>query len=297
MAQRIIKNYTEQDYIVADLGDIVLPANGAIDIGGNEQRLVEIASSDSLLEALSLGTSNFQLNDGMKDLSFSEGIDLIRKIQRPTEVDTLGRWVVRSDSRKTDWDVVFQGAGDNCLTGVLGGGIPFTFDFGAPVDDLRWDNEHAPVGYKMQTIDWTFCDWVFLKEGTIYFYNMPKGSYVSFAVMSPPGTVYFKKTANSDLTVKHEQLPTNNKWMIWMQWVINYRLEGTCPMGDELNTESASENAAPNFFIWRAQICVPDVDGYEDAHGHWTLEMYRMSTGVRGPFETTPSKIIPWPPA
>lgn len=296
MAQRIIKNYTEQDYILSDLGDITLPANGAIDIGGSEQHLIEIASSDDLLAALAQGTTNFQLNDGLKDLSFSEGIDLIRKIQRPTEVDDLGRWVVRSDSRKTDWDVVFQGAGDDCSTGILGGGIPFRFDFSALPDDLRWD-ENAPTGYKMQTIDWMFCDWTFLKEGTLYFYNMPKGSYVNFTIVSPPGTVYFKKIATSDLTVLKEQLPTNNKWITWMHWVINYGMEGSCPMGDELNTESAAENAAPSFFIWRAQICVPNITGYEDAHGHWSLEIYRMSTGKRGPWETTPSKTVTWPPA
>ncbi len=296
MAQRIIKNYTDQNLVIADLGDIVIPANGALDIGGNEVRLIELSASDDLLDAISLGTESYQVNDGIRDLSKSEAIDLIRKIQRPTEVDNLGRWVIRSDSRKTDWDAIFQGAADDLTTGEVGKGTPFTFDFSAPADDLRWDNEHAPAGYKMQTIDWRFCDWVYIKEGTLFYYNAPKGSFMNFFVVAPPGTGYIEKFSQEDLTVAKRTLPTNNKWIAFIQWLAHYNFEGSAPMGDELNTESASDNASPSFFMWRAQICVPDVTGYEQTHGHWALEMYRISTGTKGPEEVSASKMVQWPP-
>jgi hypothetical protein len=67
-------------------------------------------------------------------------------------------------------------------------------------------------------------------------------------------------------------------------------------MGDELNTESAAENPSPSFFVWRAIITVPEVEGWEDAHGHWSLEVYRTSMGPAGAHKTTPSKIVAWPP-
>lgn len=295
MAQRIIKNYTDQDLIIADLGDILIPANGALDIGGDEVKLINLASSDDLLDIISLGVDKCQVNDGARDLSKSEAIDLIRKIQRPTEVDNLGRWVVRSDSRKTDWDAIFQGCGDNLETGEVGGGIPFTFDFSVSSDDPRWDNEHAPTGYKMQTIDWRFCDFVYIKEGTLFYYNAPRGSYMNFSVIAPPGTSYVEKFSNPDLTVSKKTLLTNTNWVEFIRWLVHYSFEGSAPMGDELNTESASDNASPSFFVWRAQVCIPDVPGYEQAHGHWALEMYRISTGKIGPKNVSASKMIQWP--
>ena len=297
MSQRTIKNYTDEDLILNDIGDIVIPANGALEIGGNEQKLIELASSDDLLDALSQGVDKYQLNNGITDLSKSEAIDLIRKIQRATEVDELGRWVVRSDSRKQLWDVVFQGAGDDCSTGKSGGGTPFVYDFSADVDDLRWDNENAPTGYKQQVVDWVFCDWTYLKEGTVYFFNMPKGSYLNFEVIAPPGTYGMTKALDNNQEIEKTYFETNEDWYTILHWVIDYHIEGSAPMGDELNTESAAENPAPSYFIWRAIVTIPEVEGWEDAHGHFSMEIYRQSMGPAGPHITTASKMITWPPA
>ena len=194
MSQRIIKNYTDEDLEIEDLGDVLIPANGALDIGGNEQRFIELASSEDLFNALVKGIDSYQVNDGLKDLTMSQGTDLIRKIQRATEIDELGRWVVRSDSRKTDWDTVFQGAGDDMVTGEIGGGVPFRFDCEAEADDIRWRTDDSiPTGYKRQRIDFTFNDWVFVKEGTLYFYNMPKGAYVNMWIVAPPNAFLVEK--------------------------------------------------------------------------------------------------------
>lgn len=296
MAQRTIKNYTTEDLIIHDLGDLVIPANGALDIGGNESRLLELAISEDLISALGQGTNKYQLNDGLHNLSMSQGIDLIRKIQRPTEIDELGRWVVRADSRKNSWDVVFQGAGDDMVNQRSGGGVPFMFDFSAPPEDPRWMNEEAPAGYKMQVIDWQFCDWMYIKEGTIYYYNIPKGSYINFQVLAPPGTVHIKKSVADDLSIDRTYLVDSVNWINMLHWVIDYRMEGSAPMGDELNTESAAERPSPSYFVWRATICVPEVAGWENAHGHWSLEVYRESMGQAGPRIAPPSKLIPWPP-
>jgi len=277
MSQRTIKNYTDEDLIIQDLGDIIIPANGAVDLGGDERKLMDLASSDDLLQALGQGTDKYQVFDGLRNLPFSQGIDLIRKIQRPTEVDELGRWVVRSDSRKSGWDTTFQGQGDSLATGEIGGGTPFRFDFSAPAEDPRWITTDVPDGFIKQKIDWSFCDWVFAKEGTIYFYDIPKGSYCDFWLIAPPGGVFVRKKLDAHQEVQSFNFPSGNRQIKFMHWVIKYPMEGSAPMGDELNTESAAGTPAYPGLIWRAEFTIPKVDGWEKAHGHWSLEVYRIA--------------------
>jgi len=281
MSQRTLKNYTDEDLIIHDLGDIVIPADGAKDIGGDERTLMELASSDDLLSALALGVGKYQIFDGSRNLSMSQGIDMIRKITRATEVDELGRWVVRADSRKNGWDIVFQGSGDNIQTGRIGGGTPFRYDFSAPPEDPRWitqeQNPEIPDGYLCQRIDWTFSDWVYTKEGTLYFYNLPKGSFCNFSLVSPPNGIFARKKLDEYQNLITENYPAPGIEVTFARWVINYYIEGTVPMGDELNTESAAEKPAYPGLIWRADFCVPDVPNIEEAHGHFTLELYRIS--------------------
>jgi len=275
MAQRIIKNHTDEEFIISDLGDVKILANGAIDLGGNESRLIELASSDDLLELLIMGTDKIQVSDGLRDLSLSEGLDLIRKIQRATEVDELGRWVVRSDSRRNNWDVVFSGAGDDMITGKMGSGVDFVYDFAAPGNDTRWID--APAGFKRQRIDWTYSSYVYIKEGTFYFFNMPKGSYIDLWLVSPGGSYFPKKVLDSKQNIVKSYQLAGPLPVPFMHWVVKYHMEGSCPMGDELNTESAAENPAPPGTIFRAEVTIPDVVGVENAHGHWALEVYRAS--------------------
>lgn len=279
MASRIIKNYTNEDFIIKDIGNIVVPANGSVDIGGDEQHLVDLAGSEDILRCLSSGVDQFQLNDGMKDLSFSEGIDLVRKIQRPTEIDSLGRWVVRADSRKRHYETVYTGRGDKENPKAYGEGSWFKFDFSVPSSDIRW--VQAPFGWKKQRIEWKFLDGVLLKEGAIYFFNMPKGSYINFYVVTPTGGYYYKKTIDSNYDVTRELVEAQED-VIVSRWVVDYPLEGTAEAGDKLNTEAAQANPAPNYIIWTCDVMVPEVQGWQEAHGHWTLEIYRHSTVYRG---------------
>lgn len=279
MSQRTIKNYTSEDFIIKDLGNVVIPANGAIDLGGNESRLVELAGSEDLLKALSQGIDKFQLNDGLKDLSFSEGVDLIRKIQRPTEVDSLGRWVVRQDSRKKHYEIIFTGRGDRENPKAYGEGTWFKYDFSAPSSDPRWIQ--GPEGYKVQRIEWRFLDGVLLKEGALYYYNMPKGSYINFYLIFPAGAWFYNKIIDSNFDVSRTPVQLSED-TVASRWVNYYPIEGTCPMGDELNTESAQDTPSPNYARWFAEVVVPEVEGWEQAHGHWTLEIYRYSTIYRG---------------
>lgn len=276
MAVRVIKNYTLEDLVLSDIGETI-PANSAKDIGGNESRLVELASSDHLLSALAQGADKYQVNDGSRDLSMSEGIDLVRKIQKSTTTDMLGRWVVRSDSRRENWDTVFQGAGDNLSTSELGTGTPFLFDFSANVSDERWVSS-PPVGYKQQSIKWNFFKPVYIKEGTLYFFNMPKGSYCDFYVGVPNGYPYVEKTVDENYDVIRTTKTCSVDYLRFQHWVVRYHLEGSVPMGDKLNTETAAEHYTYPFHIFEAVFTVPEITGWEQAHGHWSLEIYRPGT-------------------
>jgi hypothetical protein len=277
MAVRVIKNYTDEDLHLPDLS-ATIPANGAADIGGDEARLIELAISDRLLEALAQGIEKFQVNDGIRDLNLSAGIDLIRKIQAPTERDELGRWVVRVDSRRRDFDQCFAGAGDDMLNGgTISQGPAFCWDF-EPGSDYAGTEIAAPTGYKRQRIEWQFTDGIYLKEGTIYQFNAPKGSYMDMYVVCPPGGYYQKKFWDPTTMTITRTTHQATEMTVVNRWVAHYRIEGSAPMGDELNTESAADVFAHSYFVWRVDITVPEVAGYEDFHGHFTLEMYRPRT-------------------
>ena len=279
MALRIIKNYTDTSYIIHDLGDLEIPAQGAIDIGGTESRLIELADSEDLLKVLSLGVDKIQVNDGMSDFQYGEGIDLIRRVSKSTPTDKLGRWIVRSDSRRTNYDAVFSGCGDDIVNKQIGGGVPFTWDFSAPEDDPKWIA--APAGYKRQRLDWSFIETTYLKEGSLYFYNAPKGAYLDFKLLIPAGYPYKKKYIDSeDNPYWEENYTVVTEETIIGQWVINHWVEGSCPMGDPLNTESAHENPSPTFIIYRCEITAPISENISDFHGHFSLEMYRGRTRI-----------------
>lgn len=277
MAIRVIKNYTNEDLVLRDLGMVTIPNNGAVDIGGNESRLIELASSEDLLAALSQGINKYQLNDGSRDLNFSEGIELIRKIHKPTQSDLLGRWIVRVDSRRENWDTIFTGAGDDLQTMTTAGGVPFLFDFSAPVDDSRWVSNPL-TGYRQQSIKWNFFDPVYIKEGTLYYFDMPKGSYVDFYIGVTEGHAYDVKFIDENLNVRRDIRICSVPYLRFAQWVSHYHVESSAPMGDELNTESAAEVPIYPFHIFECVVTVPETPGWENAHGHWGIELYRPRT-------------------
>jgi len=193
-----------------------------------------------------------------------------------TQKDILGKWVVRSESRISGFDVIFTGAGDQMSGDMeIGGGTEFVFDFSDASQLID-----APAGYKRARIDWQFNDSIFIKEGTIYFYNMPKGSYIDMYIVCPQGYPYAYKVHGrpEEDYAKMEYANATDGEVVIQHWVLKNHLEGNCPMGDEFNTESAADTAPPTHYVWRAEITVPEVTNWEESHGHWTLELYRPSS-------------------
>jgi hypothetical protein len=197
----------------------------------------------------------------------------------PTHIDPYGRWMVRSDSRRMGYDIVFAGAGDDTINRIIGEGTPFSWDFGAGVEDVRWVTSGVPTGFKRQRVDWQFMDGIYMKEGAFYFYNAPKGTYMDMYIVCPAGGYYDKKFVDEygEITQTFHQAETD---VVFGHWVIHYHMEGTCAMGDELNTEASSDILSPEYLIWRAEVTTPDATGYADFHGHFSLEFNRARTVV-----------------
>ena len=269
MSIRIIKNYTDQDRVLTDLGDITIPKNGAIDIGGDESRLIQLACSENLLTILSEGINKFQLNNGARDLGFSDGLDLIRRVSQVSETDPQGRWLIRTESRRTGYDATFSGAGDDMANKIIGGGVPFIWDFSDNTNLVT-----APAGFKRKRIDWHFMDMIYPKEGKVCYHNAPKGSYIDMFLVCPSMMPYAIKTIDSNGNViRSYRIAT--KETPFMNWICKYWVEGSSNSYDTLTTEGSTDYPALSYLIWRTEITSPDIPELSDFHGSWILESYR----------------------
>lgn len=190
--------------------------------------------------------------------------------------DEGGKWIVRADSRPPNYDVCFIGAGDDLQNSSIGTG-----------QELRWDFENdensdpnPPEGFQRKLVNFQLLDGAYLKEGTAYFFNAPKGSHIDMYILCPPGGYYQKKTpiqnADGSVTVNVEFLQATELTVVEHP-VIKFFIEGSCPMGDELNTEAASYVMSPYYLIWQIMVTTPDVTGnnWQAFHGHFNLELYR----------------------
>lgn len=165
--------------------------------------------------------------------------------------DEDGKRYVRAESRPIDKTTFFTMAGDT--QSEIGDGQELRWDFSND------DNDITPSGvdYKRKQIDFTFNDEVNLKEGTIYFFDKIWGSYIDLYIIAPAG-VYDpeNETPIGHFVNKHFMCGTNN-------------------LGDELNTEAASQNI-PAGFIFRLEITVPNTD--TSSKGYVSVEIYRPNT-------------------
>lgn len=192
-----------------------------------------------------------------------------------TDKDITGKWIVRAESKIAGYEVVFAGSGDEIGgTMEIGGGPEFRFDFETDTQLVP-----APEGFRRARIDWQFNDKVYIKEGTIYFFNMPKGSYVDMTLVCPVGCSYGYRVHGRPESRSAEVLfATATEEVVVSHWINHNLMEGSAPMGDEFNTESAGEASPPTYLIWRAEITIPEISNWRECHGHWTLELYRPSS-------------------
>jgi len=193
-----------------------------------------------------------------------------------------GRPITRADSRPRGYTTNFTSQGDSLAS--IGNGKLLAWDF-SNAGDLVVDSltTTIPVGYKRKRLEVGFSDKVYIKEGTIYFHGAPKGCYLDFWVICKAGGVYADPNGaipgsaigldpNTMYTVATVDTPITH-------YVNHHHIQADCPMGDELNTEGASEAGLPTqqqkYVLW-IEATTPIADN--TSNGYLEIEIYRFRT-------------------
>lgn len=194
----------------------------------------------------------------------------------PTMTD--GRPIVRADTRPLDTETYFTMAGDS-TTGV-GDGSAMMWDMD---DDDDWVD--TGDGYKKKMFEITFNNEVYLKDGTIYFFNAPWGAWADFYITVPSGLYY--PNPYGAIPASALGLPGNDMYAqatsgdIYYQCYVNrHYMFGDCPMGDELNAEGAAVNGLPTNWKIVGHIHAPATASGTGFKGFASIECYRERTVV-----------------
>jgi len=196
-------------------------------------------------------------------------------IEQDTPRTPDGVPIVRSDSRPLNTETYFTMCGDS--TGI-GDGQILMWDFSN--DDDLYDGPEVPNGFKAKHISIKFNCPAYLKDGTMYFYDVPWGCYISMFVGIPAGN-YYPNPAGS-IPGSALGLTTGGMYSYadvdtpYQSYVMKHHMFGSCPMGDELNAEGAALYPVPVGWKVCGLIVTPDSDNVSKGFG--SLEMYRCHT-------------------
>ena len=184
--------------------------------------------------------------------------------------------IVRADSRPLNTEVYFTMCGDS--TGI-GDGVEFAWDFSNDENDYSnplW----IPSGFKAKRITAKFNCPIWMKDGTMYFFDAPWGQHISMFVGVPAGS-YYPNPAGS-IPASMLGLTTGGMYSYadedipYSSYVMKHRMYGSCPMGDELNAEGAALYPIPVGWHVCGLIVTPESDN--TSKGYASLEMYRCHT-------------------
>jgi hypothetical protein len=114
-----------------------------------------------------------------------------------------------------------------------------------------------------------FIDPIRIKEGTIYFHNAPKGCYIDVWIVAKAGSGYYDNAGNLQPALVDTK---------YAHYVANHYIQGDCPMGDELNTETAMEDDFPPYYAIWVEITTPNTDS--TSNGYASLELFRQRTVI-----------------
>ena len=204
----------------------------------------------------------------------------LEEIVPPTMED--GRPLVRADTRPMNTSTYFTGSSDTASG--IGDGRALMWDFGPDSEFTTVSGPYTcscgskvPVGYKAQIIDLYFIDPVYLKDGTLYFFDAPWGNFCSMSIMVPQGGYY--PNEHGTIPAAALGLPGVDTYsyaahdVTYYRYVNRHHMYGSCPMGDELNAEGAMVDALPPGWFVRAGIVTPISDN--KSKGFAEFEMYR----------------------
>lgn len=255
-------------------------------------RLTQEIQQSTIVTSLDyINTSNEICDIWFKtDLSPNDSTSLIEIVSQHSgepilEVDTSprmpdGRPIVRADTRPLNTSTYFTSSGDDSTS--IGGGTNLLWDFSN--DDDLYEGPDVPSGYKCKQILLSFNCPVFIKDGTIYFFDVPWGCYATMDIAVPPGN-YYPNPAGTipafalGLTGTEMYAYSGSNIVSYLVYVNKHRMYQTCSVGDELNAEGASTKPVPVGWYIRAKIYTPDTD--VTSKGFGTLELYRYFTVLR----------------
>jgi hypothetical protein len=197
-------------------------------------------------------------------------------IEPPVMAD--GRPLVRADTRPLDTQTYFTMAGDTASG--IGKGTILKWDFSNDDHETGCDYFITPDGYKTKHIELTFLDPIYLKDGTLYFFDAPWGSYCDMHVVAPSGSYY----PNDDGAIPASALSLPGTQMYsyaaadieFLTYVNRHHMYGDCPMGDELNAEGAAVDPVP--VGWKVVGHITTVSGDNTSKGFASFECYRART-------------------
>lgn len=194
-----------------------------------------------------------------------------------------GRPVVRADTRPLTTQTVFTMKADDAK---IGDGNALRWDF-SNNDDMYTavSGSNGPVlasGVKAKQIDLKFNDPIYLKDGTMYFFDAPWGACCSMYIVVPAGNYY--PNDYGSIPAAALGLPGSQMYayasidVYYANYVYSHYMYGSCPMGDELNAEGCQVDALPVGWLLRGILCTPESDNV--SKGFASFELYRSRTIV-----------------
>ena len=186
-----------------------------------------------------------------------------------------GRPLVRADTRPLGTMTVFTCIGDDSTS--IGGGVSLKWDFST--DDDLYTGPEVPSGYKCKQLLLSFHCPVYMKDGSMYFFDAPWGSYVQMSVAIPPGQYYPNPAGQIPAAalglVNDGRMFSNSGSDIvdYQIYVLRQYMYQSAPMGDEFNAEGAAIDALPPGWYIRALVFCPE--GTTAFKGFGNIEMYR----------------------
>jgi hypothetical protein len=196
-------------------------------------------------------------------------------ITAPVTID--GRPIVRADSRPLETETYFTMAGDTASGVGEGAAMRWNMD-----DDDDW--EDIGDGILCKTFEITFNNEIYLKDGSIYFFNAPWGSYVDFYIVVPAGGYYPNPYGSIPASALGQ--PGGGMWeyasadVLYQCYVNRHYMNGDCPMGDELNAEGAAINGLPVGWKLLGHVHAPATASGTGFKGYASVECYRERTVV-----------------
>lgn len=281
----IVRNDTGDDHTLEDLQSFSVVASGTVDLL-DYFKAEEIARSDDLL--LCLAEGKLVVDNSGLDLTVGEAIRYVSLHKHINPQSPDGREIIRADSRPTDTETYFSGRGDTASG--IGDGAQMIWDFS---DSNTVFYTYDPTsngprydGFDVAQIDITYTDPIYIKEGAIYFYDAPWQSFIAMLVVVPAGNYYpnpYGPIPASALGLSGVDMYAYSYSDVYYTHYTNmHHMYGSCPMGDELNSEGCSMNSMPPGWLIRVLVGAPTGEGAGDPpfRGYAYLEMYRERTVV-----------------